>query len=156
MQYPIYADFPTHFPRLMRHALVGGGIDCGQGWRRLLFDLFARLEQCVTDGLELEQFPSADRPHLAPDDGGDFGRLAWLYQEQLWFVLPYAVQVKQKFGSLRVNVHGATEAMIALIEQAQRCAERTCEFCGEPGTVHTVGRFPAVRCLEHASSRLRT
>lgn len=45
------------------------------------------------------------------------------------------IQVKEKFGGLRIYVGPASDFHYSLIEEAaQKCA-KTCERCGEPGAL---------------------
>lgn len=57
-------------------------------------------------------------------------------------------QVKEKFGGLRVYVDGATDDVYKLINEAEDKASKTCEVCGQPGTLQRDGWW-AVRCEEH-------
>jgi hypothetical protein len=44
------------------------------------------------------------------------------------------LQIKEKFGDLRVYVEGGDEATIALIREAGALYGSVCEWCGSPGT----------------------
>lgn len=46
---------------------------------------------------------------------------------------PRAVQVKEKFGTLRFYMSGETTEMSAAIREAEAESARTCEACGAPG-----------------------
>ena len=46
-----------------------------------------------------------------------------------------AVQVKEKYGGLRFYVSGGTEAVFEAIDKAEDLSLKTCEVCGEPGTI---------------------
>lgn len=50
-----------------------------------------------------------------------------------------AVQVKEKFGSLRFYMHNSTEEMEELISKAEEETSKTCEACGKPGTERSGG-----------------
>lgn len=59
---------------------------------------------------------------------------------------PYAIsdgvraeQVKEKFGVLCFYVSNYVEPVEALIDAAEDASSRTCEDCGEPGTLRTGG-----------------
>ena len=52
---------------------------------------------------------------------------------------PCAAQVKEKFGGLRFYMDGATVEMDAVIGEAERECYKTCETCGAPGKMRTVG-----------------
>jgi hypothetical protein len=47
--------------------------------------------------------------------------------------VPTVVQVKEKFGTLRFYVNGATEEQHHYISFAEAMSSRTCETCGSPG-----------------------
>lgn len=62
--------------------------------------------------------------------------------------VPVAVQVKEKFGSLRFYVYNATDEHHSLIAFAERLSARTCEVCGKPGKINKCG-WLSCRCKEH-------
>ncbi len=66
---------------------------------------------------------------------------------------PVFLQVKEKFGVLRVYVDGADEAIDGAIARAERSAARTCEVCGEPGRTHQIAGV-RTRCPNHISEPL--
>lgn len=62
-------------------------------------------------------------------------------------------QVKEKFGGLRVYTDAdGTEEVDTLIREACRRANKTCEECGEPGTLRKGGWLQTL-CDEHAARR---
>ena len=54
-----------------------------------------------------------------------------------------AVQVKEKFGSMRFYVGGVDaehyDVVHKLIDAAERESARTCEVCGKPGRINSTG-----------------
>ena len=56
-----------------------------------------------------------------------------------------ASQVKEKFGSLRFYVAGGDEYCRGAIVMAERASARTCENCGQPGSVRKDG-WHCVQC----------
>ncbi len=58
------------------------------------------------------------------------------------------IQIKEKFGGLRVYVRKGSGAVDEAIEQAEMDALYTCDVCGEDGRLGFEG-FIAVRCAEH-------
>jgi hypothetical protein len=98
------------------------GIECFAGWRQLLDHLFERLEAAIA---------------AQPVDQRDRYR---------------AVQIKEKFGTLRVYL--ATEGtpeMAEAIRLASDESARTCEVCSEPGALAERGPAGlwATRCPTH-------
>lgn len=49
------------------------------------------------------------------------------------------VQVKEKFGTLRVYVNGASDAVHDMIDEAEEESGKTCERCGKPGKLYDDG-----------------
>jgi hypothetical protein len=61
-------------------------------------------------------------------------------------------QIKEKFGGLRVYLAGAeTQTVEALIRAAEAQAARTCEACGEPGTLRGDRSYIQTLCDRHGT-----
>lgn len=58
------------------------------------------------------------------------------------------VQIKQKFGGLRVYVQGVTPELRRLIDVAEQVSYLTCEVCGETGELRR-GRWIQTLCDRH-------
>jgi hypothetical protein len=56
-----------------------------------------------------------------------------------------AVQVKEKFGTLRFYIDKSTDLMDAVIELAEKISAITCELCGNSGKLGGKG-WISVRC----------
>jgi hypothetical protein len=61
------------------------------------------------------------------------------------------LQVKEKFGELRVYVNHKTEEISRAIGQAQLESVVTCEICGQPGQLRESDWIKTL-CDEHASA----
>jgi len=59
-----------------------------------------------------------------------------------------ALQVKEKFGSLRFYVTGGSNKAYEAIERAERKSWKICEVCGAPGKLIDDG-WMKTRCKEH-------
>lgn len=90
--------------------LMCWGFTCGDGWFEIIEQLSAKLESEI----------QALKDQGTPEEN-----------------LPVAVQVKEKFGGLRFYMDAATESMYKAIGEAEDACDRTCEECGEPGTLRT-------------------
>jgi len=83
--------------------------------------------------------------------------------EQIAPLLPpgaHAVQVKEKFGSLRFYVDGVPwaqdSAIYSAIAEAEEKSGRICETCGAPGLRRTRGRYwIRTLCPEHEGEAAR-
>ena len=60
-----------------------------------------------------------------------------------------AVQVKEKFGSLRFYTGPSTDYIRGMITMAESMSEVTCEVCGSPG-IKRGGGWIKTLCDEHA------
>jgi hypothetical protein len=61
------------------------------------------------------------------------------------------LQVKEKFGGLRIYVNHANDAIRQRIETAMGESLRTCEICGQPGTLRE-GDWIKTLCDQHADA----
>ena len=100
----------------LRHTLMPLGFQHRDGWFLLLWRLCEELEPLVAE---------------AEKESGK----------------PFEVfQVKEKFGGLRFYVSHHTVVVDPLIEDTQEESSRTCEVCGQQGSLHGL----KTRCAEHA------
>jgi hypothetical protein len=104
-----------------RDTAMPRGFCCDNGWFNILGRLFENLEPLVAN----------------------FERTSGLQFEVL--------QVKEKFGELRIHVNDKTEEISQAIGQAQLEALLTCEICSKPGQLRE-GDWIKTLCDEHASA----
>ena len=132
-----YAMELDRFLRLYPHLFVQKiGLECGTGWFGLQDELFASLEHQIIEGIQLGRWQclsnEADR------------QVAW----------PFATQIKEKFGGLRVYMSQRSTEMNKSIDFAVNRARVTCDVCGEPGTFRDTTGWLRTRCDYHANSNL--
>ncbi len=123
----LYAAFPRLYrgkDKTLQESLMSWGFDCGDGW----FDLIWKL--------------SGDIEDVARKEGLDPCSYEW----------PEAVQVKQKFGTLRFHLEETSDAAMALIDAARAASAKICEVCGAPGSPGE-GRHVQTLCREHAREK---
>lgn len=58
----------------------------------------------------------------------------------------HIVQVKEKFGTLRVYLSHPTDATNAAIDRASRLSAGICEFCGVPSTIRNRDGWFTTQC----------
>lgn len=62
-----------------------------------------------------------------------------------------AMQVKEKFGTLRFYVDGAAESVVFdIIDEFEKCSGNICETCGAPGGLKFRGYWLKTLCDTHA------
>lgn len=108
-------------PRLYRHGMY---FECASGWYDILTELSLKIERI------LEQH-------------GDT-RLVCEGEEDIYIEM-FAVQVKEKYGTLRFYMSCENEDIARLIQEAEIVSYKTCEICGSPGTMRNNG-WVTVRC----------
>jgi hypothetical protein len=134
-------------PYMLSNPYVVATIGCGPGWFPILDELLTKLQaaldagiksgevagwgpcgNCDVDGLIPEGKTAADcqvcEGASYTDDQGRTFR---------------PVQIKEKFGGLRVYLNGETPEMTAAIIEAERKSFETCEQCGAPGKLRRGG-----------------
>ena len=92
------------------------GIECGDGWYNILDGLFDRIQRWYEVN--------------APEDLADF----------------LIVQVKEKYGSLRVYVSGTFPEVFDMIDAAESASQCICENCGNAGTMRNDHGWYLVSC----------
>ena len=109
----------------LQESLMSWGFTCSDGW----FDLVWTLSQNIED--------IAKAARLEP-------------QCDEW---PEAVQVKEKFGTLRFHLKRSplttSDKVEALIREAELCSAKICEECGKPGLLKEGGGTRTL-CEDHA------
>lgn len=63
-----------------------------------------------------------------------------------------AVQVKEKFGTLRFYFDGGDEMVHGMVAMAEYMSKHTCEKCGKPGKLRP-GGWVRTLCDEHAKEK---
>ena len=87
------------------------GFEFGGGWARLVYDLATEISM------------EAQRESISQDSDS----------------YPKIVQIKEKFGMLRVYMRNGTPKMFELIECAEKKSVEICERCGLPGELRGDG-----------------
>jgi hypothetical protein len=69
--------------------------------------------------------------------------------DPLYVELPTALQVKEKFGGLRIYLSSVDPYFDGLVAMAETLSARTCEVCGNVGESCTVNGWRQTLCEEH-------
>lgn len=104
----IYRDHSDFFSGDPKHCANLFGIECGPGWYKIILDVCCKLK---------EYFKTQDPKMLK-----DF----------------HFTQIKEKFGGMRIYCSWYTDEIEAIIEEAEKVAQVTCEETGNSGTLRHV------------------
>lgn len=114
----IKSDVMDKYPLLFRnyrrpspHHLMNYGLSVGMGWIPLIDEMASKIEKIIQDNLK--QDPN--------------------------FKYPTAVQVKEKFATLRFYVDRSHKEIDKIIEEYEVKSGSTCEECGSNGTIRRKG-----------------
>jgi hypothetical protein len=139
--------------------LMSFGFECGDGWFRIINNLSHLL---CSDWLEALQ-----KLRLVEGRVGELIYPNWKKSEYNKIItnqmvdeainnlessklgVPNAVQVKEKFGSLRFYCYNTTEIQEAYIRSAEFMSAVTCEVCGSPGKINRDGGWLRCLCKKH-------
>jgi len=119
-------DFPLLYVDMHGDPMItclSRGVETGPGWYDLVYNLSEKLQQLIAT--------------LPEDKRKDYK----------------VVQVKQKFGGLRVYMHKSTNEIHNLIDAAAELSFKTCETCGQPGQLcgdWKKNEWLYTSCKEHA------
>ena len=91
--------------------------------------------------------------HWGFECGDGWFLIVWQLSEQLEKLGCVAAQVKEKFGGLRFYLEGYTDEAVSAIEMAEERALRTCDVCGDAGSINNSG-WLSVRCDDHKKQAL--
>lgn len=95
----------------------------GDGWKNLVTETFAKLDAAIK---------------AVPVEDPDLGFAC--------------TDVKEKYGTLRIDVVPYVESVEVVCTDAEDRSERVCDECGAPGCVRK-GGWVVVRCDEHSGGR---
>lgn len=78
--------------------------------------------------------------------------ILWNLSKQIAEKFPnvQAVQVKEKYGTLRFYINGYPEGIDDLINPAEKLSATTCEECGQPGKSCDTRGWYRTLCADHA------
>ena len=108
-------------PRLYKNLV---SFECGPGWYDILHDLSIKIERI------LDEFA---KTHSEVDG------------EDNEFIEMFAVQVKEKYGTLRFYMSYEIDEIYNLIEETEALSSQTCESCGAPAKMRGTHRVE-VKC----------
>lgn len=151
---PLYRD---RYGSMLTTAMCWG-FECGSGW----FDIINTLSRYLCwEWLEAQReyrrvegrvgqllYPSEEPGKFNYEITQAHVDEARERMEQAAEKTPVATQVKEKYGTLRFYVSGATDEQYAYIQFAEGMSAHVCEVCGNRGK-RSGGYWVSTRCKEH-------
>ena len=136
----------------MRDTAMCWGFEHGDGWFHLIDTLCAMLYAPYRSA-ERDYLYAREHEGTAPYKGAEVITAVEVERKRLAMkaaadAIPQAVQVKEKFGTLRFYVNGGTPEQHNYIDFAEEMSGRVCEHCGAPGK-RRGGGWVRTLCDEH-------
>jgi hypothetical protein len=128
LQDELYKKYPDIFCQRhlpMSQTCMCWGIDTGDGWYQLIDDLCAKIKAHV-DETKLT-YPK--------------------------YTIEF-VQVKEKFGTLRVSLDYSHPAIDKFISEAVALSAKTCDVCGDPGHCGSYRGWWMTLCKTHSDEHI--
>ncbi len=108
-------------PKLYKERI---SFECSLGWYNILHDLSIKIEKILNDYAEKNKVIEGEENEI---------------------VEMFAVQVKEKYGTLRFYMSHVTDEISDLIHEAEALSSQTCESCGVPAKMRGCSWFE-VKC----------
>jgi hypothetical protein len=153
------ADYPLIFRDRngdMSKTCMVWGMCVGDGWYNILEAMCSNIQGHID--WRLEQIKSAHKFNAELEEAlanGFENWDSWKSREPRDIPEPVeqvvAIQVKEKFGTLRFYFGGGDAYIDGIVSMAESMSGRTCEQCGAPGT-STSGGWIRVLCEEHKNA----
>jgi len=132
-------DLYLKYPKILKNEQgLEVGLDVEDGWYDILDALCGQIQHHI-DWKNCEGTYAAHKAHRR--DTETVPQLV-------------AVQVKEKFASLRFYASGGDEKTDGMVSMAEAISARTCEVCGSPGK-QTQGGWIRTLCKRHAQEQGR-
>jgi hypothetical protein len=126
----------TKYPKIfrdrhgdMKETLMCWGFECGDGWYNIIDQLCANIQHHIDWSYKNKDWDVKwNEEH--PDD-----------PRTIREVVPQvvAVQIKEKFGTLRFYYNGGDDQIFGMVRMAESMSSVTCEECGSPGETRGPG-----------------
>lgn len=140
-----FEDLAKLYPELMEKSTISEYIGVDKGWFSIINILF----ECIYSKLHHAKHRLAAAALYPRDDDGAFLDITTQEVADEIAALPILVQIKEKFGTLRVYVHNSTDRVEALIDFAEGMSAVTCEVCGKPGKLDSTHGWVKTHCVDH-------
>ena len=148
----LFEEYPKIFAdtnKSPQESCMAFGLECDDGWYYLIDLLCEALTYTFTTAVEIDE-EDGKRLGIEPSGWKEEEKDRYFFKVEAPQVV--ADQVKEKFGTLRFYVSGATDRHYNYIEFAELMSSKVCEECGAPGETYPIGWHQTL-CEKHADER---
>lgn len=124
------------------------GFECGDGWYDLL-DTMCQLIQNHIDQSHKRLESDITWNNRVDDPNVEWTAFVPREKRKLTVPIPQvvAIQVKEKYGTLRFYYNGGDDYIDGVIDLAEYMSSKICEVCGSPGSLNE-GPWYKTTCVE--------
>ena len=112
-----------------RESCMGRGFECGNGWMSLIDSLCHQIQEHIDWNNKIVLADDTEKLGLP-------GKKRKVKTDRKLIPQFIALQVKEKFGALRIYHRGGDEYCQGLVDMAVSWSWSTCELCGKGGKRH--------------------
>lgn len=129
-----YGELTNKYSFLFAQNGLPWGIECDIGWYNIIKGVFGVVSNEYKNTLRSIEY-------YASQSDKDVDYINTLHQQSLQqqAMLPKFIQIKEKFGTLRMYYDGGDHAARGAVDLAEYMSAITCEQCGNAGTTRTQG-----------------
>lgn len=139
----------------MNQTCMCWGFSCGDGWYPILEAMCYQIQGHINNRLDQIKWATQWNEELArakeDDELDDWP--SWKSKEEREIPEPVtpvvAIQVKEKFGTLRFYYSGGDDFVRGVVRMAESMSARMCEVCGVPATSDPNNGWAHTVCEEH-------
>jgi len=147
-----FEEFAKKYPDLMSKCEQTEYVGVGRGWHHILDMVFAFFSKDLERAKTRLKY-AMEHPEANMGEGVTIASLEAQVEEERE-KLPTIVQIKEKFGGLRLYTNRITHDQDLAVGFAEAMSNRVCEVCGRPGK-HRQGGWVKTLCDEHHKARER-
>lgn len=140
-----FEELAKKYPELMKISDLDQIIEVDEGW----FNIIDVLCRCIYNDYETAKNRLRAAIKYPRNDNGLYLAETEKMAEQALSELPTFVQLKEKYGTLRIYVNNETDRVSTLIRFAESMSGLTCEKCGKPGDIDHNGGWIKTHCKDH-------
>lgn len=142
-------QYPLLFTTQEQEPFALFGFECQDGWYNILYAAFDALYTPFKNAQTRMKW-CVEQMHKHPDDekAREQAQQAIDQLDACQQALPVFVQIKAKFGSLRMYYDGGDARTAGVVDMAETLSSCSCEVCGAPATTQP-GRWVSTLCPQH-------
>jgi hypothetical protein len=145
--------YPLLFTKQEQEPFALFGFECRDGWYNILAAAFDAIYSPFKNAQrDVAWYTKSIQTNPDDEQARENLQKAINKLDDVQSNLPLFVQIKEKFGSLRMYHDGGDARAAGIVDMAETLSSCTCEVCGAPATTRS-GRWVSTLCDTHATKK---